>query len=57
MGEVFKTKVFDTNPDVSCGFRVNRRRSTAPVELYNPCAPFSRFGVTRENFEADKLGD
>ncbi len=51
----FKEKVFDVNPDISCGFRVNPERSTAPVELYNPCAPFSRFGVTRANFCADKL--
>jgi len=53
--ERFKEKVFDMNPDISCGFRVNPERSTAPVELYNPCAPFSRFGVTRANFCADKL--
>ncbi len=53
--ERFKEKVFDVNPDISCGFRVNPERSTAPVELYNPCAPFSRFGVTRANFCADKL--
>jgi carboxynorspermidine decarboxylase len=50
-----KEKVFAANPAISCGFRVNPERSTAPVELYNPCAPFSRFGVTRANFEADKL--
>lgn len=37
---------------VSCGIRVNPEYSEVEVELYNPCAPGSRFGVT-----ADKLPD
>lgn len=31
---------------VSCGLRVNPEYSEIEVELYNPCAPGSRFGVT-----------
>jgi len=37
----------------SIGIRVNPQTSAAPVDLYNPCAPFSRLGVTKENFVWD----
>lgn len=37
---------------VSCGLRVNPEHSEVEVELYDPCAPGSRFGVT-----ADALPD
>lgn len=37
---------------VSCGLRVNPEYSEIEVELYNPCAPGSRFGIL-----ADALGD
>ncbi len=41
---------------VSCGIRVNPACSTQQGhEIYDPCAPFSRLGVTRENFRADLL--
>ncbi len=33
------------NESVSCGLRVNPEYSEIEVELYNPCAPGSRFGV------------
>ena len=36
-----------TNP-VSCGIRVNPEYSEVEVELYNPCAPGTRFGVTSD---------
>jgi carboxynorspermidine decarboxylase len=32
--------------NVSCGIRVNPEYSEVETELYNPCAPGSRFGVT-----------
>jgi len=51
----FGERAKKTNPALSIGLRLNPERSTAPVELYNPCAPFSRFGITAANFEADKL--
>ncbi len=35
----------------SIGLRVNPEVSVAPVELYNPCGLFSRFGVTMAEFE------
>ncbi len=40
---------------LSCGIRVNPEISLAPKELYNPCAPFSRLGVTKKEFKDDLL--
>ncbi|MBR6287532.1 MAG: carboxynorspermidine decarboxylase [Bacteroidaceae bacterium] len=37
---------------ISCGLRVNPEWSEVEVDLYNPCAPGTRFGVT-----ADELPD
>ena len=37
---------------VSCGLRINPEYSEVETDLYNPCAPGSRMGVTR-----DLLGD
>ena len=37
---------------ISCGIRINPEYSEVEVELYNPCAPGTRFGVT-----ADLLSD
>ncbi len=49
----FLKKVKDTNPAISCGLRVNPEHSSAPVDLYNPCAPYSRLGTTLKNFYPD----
>jgi len=38
--------------DVSIGLRVNPEFSDSPYDIYNPCKPGSRFGVT-----AEQLGD
>jgi carboxynorspermidine decarboxylase len=53
----FKEKVAKYNqqfPDeaVSCGLRVNPQYSEVEVDMYNPCVPGSRLGVTR-----DLIGD
>ncbi|MCX7635572.1 MAG: carboxynorspermidine decarboxylase [Syntrophales bacterium] len=40
---------------VSCGLRVNPEHSEVKVPLYDPCAPFSRLGVTRRHFRAEAL--
>ena len=37
----------------SCGIRVNPCFSTQDHDIYDPCAPFSRLGVTRENFPGE----
>lgn len=40
---------------VSCGIRVNPEHSEVKVPLYDPCAPFSRLGVTRKHFRGEEL--
>ena len=49
----YKKRVKQINPSISIGVRVNPEFSAAPVDLYNPCAPFSRLGITRANFTWD----
>ncbi|TDE17592.1 carboxynorspermidine decarboxylase [Dyadobacter psychrotolerans] len=55
--ERFKSRVEEfkhKNPEhfLSCGIRVNPQYSEVTTEMYNPCVPGSRLGVTR-----DKLPD
>jgi len=55
--ERFQSRVEEfkkNNPDsfLSCGIRVNPQYSEVETEMYNPCVPGSRLGVTR-----DKLPD
>ncbi|MHC1728691.1 MAG: carboxynorspermidine decarboxylase [Syntrophobacteraceae bacterium] len=38
-----------------CGIRINPEHSEVKTAIYDPCAPFSRLGVTRANFLADAL--
>lgn len=41
---------------VSIGIRINPQKSTQEEhEIYDPCAPFSRLGVTLENFRPEEL--
>lgn len=51
----FKGQVRAYPKKISCGIRVNPEYSEIGTELYNPCAPGSRLGVTRENFRPDDL--
>lgn len=39
----------------SIGLRTNPEYSSVEVDLYNPCAAFSRLGITKKNFEEDEL--
>jgi carboxynorspermidine decarboxylase len=41
---------------VSCGLRVNPEVSASPTDMYNPCAKFSRLGITKKEFK-DELID
>jgi carboxynorspermidine decarboxylase len=34
--------------DISCGVRINPEYSDVETDLYNPCAPGSRFGIIRD---------
>ena len=38
-----------------CGIRINPEHSTQDHAIYDPCAPFSRLGVTRANIRVDLL--
>lgn len=55
--ERFKDKVFEFNRNqpekaISCGLRINPQYSEVETDMYNPCVPGSRLGIT-----ADVLGD
>lgn len=39
----------------SIGLRVNPEYSSVEVDLYNPCGAYSRLGITKKNFQGDKL--
>lgn len=41
--------------EVSVGLRVNPEHSEGEVELYDPCAPNSRLGIRRDQFEGRSL--
>ena len=41
--------------DISCGIRVNPEYSEVETELYNPCAPGTRFGVIAEQLPEQLL--
>ncbi|MCD7946851.1 MAG: carboxynorspermidine decarboxylase [Oscillospiraceae bacterium] len=51
--EQFKPAALHTGR--SCGMRINPCCSTQAHGLYDPCAPGSRLGVTREQFRPDLL--
>ncbi len=40
---------------VSCGLRINPEYSSVEVDLYNPCARYSRLGITKAQFQAEDL--
>jgi len=46
-------KVKEVNPSLSCGLRVNPEYCEVETQLYNPCAPGSRFGVTAVRMPAE----
>ncbi len=44
----FYPMVESNEEKISCGIRINPEYSEVEVELYNPCAPGTRFGVTAD---------
>jgi len=40
---------------VSCGLRINPEVSASPTDLYNPCATYSRLGITKSEFDESLL--
>ncbi|HCC34897.1 MAG TPA: carboxynorspermidine decarboxylase [Ruminococcaceae bacterium] len=51
----FRSRVKHCGRRISCGLRINPEYSEIKTELYDPCAPFSRLGVTIDRFEPDEL--
>lgn len=49
----FKDKALSKG--IICGLRVNPESSASPTDMYNPCARFSRLGITRANFKPELL--
>ena len=45
------------NPNISLGLRVNPEYSEVGTDLYNPCAPGTRFGVTADKLPKDLPAD
>lgn len=51
----FKEKLKNAEKKVSCGIRVNPEHCETENPLYDPCGPFSHFGVTLKNFQPENL--
>ena len=49
----FYERTKDAPHSISCGIRINPEYSEIETELYNPCAPGSRFGVTADSLPED----
>ena len=48
--EHFKDKIAGNSKRIKFGLRINPEHRETEVEIYDPCAPFSRLGITRKNF-------
>ncbi len=51
--QLSKYKDLCSRANVSMGLRINPECSTQEKEIYDPCAPFSRLGVTRRKLEEE----
>ncbi|CAI9392396.1 carboxynorspermidine decarboxylase [Niallia sp. Sow4_A1] len=51
----FKDKVQNAGKKIDVGLRINPEYSEIETQLYNPCAPYSRFGITMDNFNPEEL--
>jgi carboxynorspermidine decarboxylase len=51
----FQSIISNSEKKIKCGMRVNPEHSEAPAAMYDPCAPNSRLGVRREQFEGQDL--
>lgn len=53
--DLFRHETAASKKRIRFGMRVNPQHSEVKTALYDPCASFSRLGVTRENFRGDLL--
>lgn len=51
----YRERLLGYKKKISCGIRINPEHSEVKTRLYDPCSPFSRLGVIRENFEPENL--
>ena len=51
----YREEVLEVGPRVSAGLRINPEYSEAVAEIYDPCAPCSRFGVLASQLEGVDL--
>ena len=51
----YKGKIYKCSKKISCGLRINPEYAEIETDLYNPCAPYSRMGVTLPHFENEDL--
>ena len=51
----YKDKVGASEKKISCGLRINPEYAEVEVDLYNPCAPKSRMGITLGQFKNQDL--
>lgn len=52
---LYRDRVMSCGRAISCGIRLNPQSSEVKVAMYNPCAPYSRLGVTEKEFRPDML--
>ena len=50
-----RDRVLGYKRSIRCGLRINPRYSEVKVELYNPCSPNSRLGITAEELRGQDL--
>ncbi|MBN1498543.1 MAG: carboxynorspermidine decarboxylase [Spirochaetes bacterium] len=48
--EHFKSRILETEGKIKFGLRINPEHRETEVEMYDPCAPGSRLGITAANF-------
>ena len=51
----FRPLLAESGAEVACGLRVNPEHSEGAVPRYDPCAPGSRLGIRRADFEGADL--
>lgn len=55
--KTFKKEFLKVNPNIQVGLRINPEYSEVDVEIYNPCAKYSRLGATLSSIDADDFGE
>ena len=51
----FQSKLIRANKKILSGIRVNPQHSEVKVKIYDPCGPYSRLGVTHDQFKKQRL--